>query len=73
MSFFGITGGEVGIGVVGDEVGIGDIVGDIVTGAPVIVGDVVAGAELDGEIDGICVTPTVGLNVISVQQQSSFK
>lgn len=38
-----------------------------------IVGDVVVGAKLNGESVGMCVNPIVGLNVISVQQQSSFK
>lgn len=60
----GITGGEVGDTVTGAPVIVGDAV---------IVGDIVVGAKLDGESDGMCVNPIVGLNVISVQQQSSFK
>ena len=45
----------------------------VIVGDTVIVGDIVVGAKLDGESDGMCVNPIVGLNVISVQQQSSFK
>jgi hypothetical protein len=52
----GITGGEVGDTVTGAPVIVGDAV---------IVGDIVVGAKLDGESDGMCVNPIVGLNVIS--------